>query len=352
MEQYKELLEKIYYNPLSPGSFGGATRLHREAIKINRDIKIEDVKNWLRKQHAYNLFKPRKLKFRRLPIIVDHLDEQWQADLLDMSWFKETNDGVRFLLTVTDVLSRYAWVVPLTDKSGQVVKKAMKSIFKSGRVPVKLQTDQGKEFLNSKFNSIMEKFNVHHFTTKDDQVKCAIVERFNRTLRERIYRYMYWKQSDRYLDALPDIVNSYNNSFHRSIKMSPAEVTTDNEPTVLKNLQQQQHQSAFVKDKLKGEEYVRIARKKGTFEKGATRNFSEEIFKIERRKKTPQKFIYHLVDLADEPITGLFYPEELVAVDEPSPYKARVLTSRTRNGRKQHYISFLGYPESFNRWIG
>ena len=110
---------------------------------------------------------------------------------------KSYNKGYRYLLTVVDVFSKYAWVRPLKDKTGGAVVKAFRSIFDEGRKPLRLQTDDGKEFYNKVVQELLRKSNVHHFSTSGD-AKASVVERFNRTLKSRMYRYFTAKNTLRY----------------------------------------------------------------------------------------------------------------------------------------------------------
>ena len=305
----QKLLNSIYYNPASAGSFGSIKNLVLEAKTILPNIEIKQIKDWLEKQKSYSLFKKVKYKFPRLRTLTNEIDEQWQADLMDVSWYADKNNGTRFLLVVIDLFSRYAWVRPLKNKSAEAVVKAMKSIFREKRIPKKMQTDQGKEFKNKHFKQLMSEFNINFFTTTDDTVKCAIVERFNRTLRSRIYRYMYHVNSTRFIDALDDIVQGYNNNFHTSIKEIPSNVNKENEAKIART--QKESKIKNMKDKHKGVTSVRLAIKKNIFDKGSTKNWTNEVFKIVSRKKTPTTYIYKLEDLDGEPITSIFYPDEL-----------------------------------------
>ena len=289
-----------------------------------------------------------------MTILVDGIDEQWQADLLDLTWFSRFNDGVKFLFVVIDCLSRYAWVEPLKDKSALSVVAGFEIILATGRKPKKLQTDQGKEFVNANFNRLMKREGIHFFTTTDDQIKCAIVERLNRTLRNRIYRYLHYKNSHRYIDDLQKIVTGYNNSFHRAIKMKPSQVCSENVTEVKLNIKKTYKQKPHHKKAIEVGKTVRIARKKGTFEKGATSNWTEELFKVAKNKKTPSKYIYKLVDLDGEPITSIFYPEEVSEVKEKNVYKIEKVLKTGRNPltrKTEYFVKWLGYPSKFNSWI-
>ena len=155
----------VYFSSTSPGAFGGKLRFLRELRKTYPKLTNRQAEAWLKKQDTYNLFRPVRRKFTRLPIIVSHLNEQWQADLMDVSWYKRYNDGVRYLLTVVNVLSRYAWVEPLRDKSSTSIIKAFERIMTAKNKPDKLQTDQGQEFKNKFFQEWLAKRGVSFFTT-------------------------------------------------------------------------------------------------------------------------------------------------------------------------------------------
>lgn len=350
----EQSLKQIYYNPLNPGSFGGIKRLFDTAREIMPDITYKQVHDWLLEQSTYNLFKKSIKKFPRLPILVDSIDEQWQADLMDMTWLAKYNDKHRYLLAVIDCLSRYAWVEAVPDKSAQTIKTVFIKIMETAkRKPKKLQTDQGKEFVNSILKAHFKSLKINHFTSTDDVIKCAIVERFNRTLRTRIYRYMHYEQSRRYIDALVDIVDGYNRSFHRTIGMAPINVTKENEKEVIARIQRNQRRIKINYKPYEINQYVRITRAKGRFEKGATTNWTDELFKINWVKRTPQGYIYKLVDYYDEPITSIFYHPELINVINPRLHEIEKIIKERINPqtkKKEYFVKWSGYPDEFNSW--
>ena len=290
MDDVEATLKSIYFDPKNIGSFGEVNKLWREARKIHPEISKLKVQEWLASQDSYTLFKQIRRNFLRIPITVNHVDEQWQADLLDMSWFARYNDHVKYLLVTIDLFSRFAWIRPLKDKSATSIIQAFDLILSEGRKPLKLQTDQGKEFVNSMFKQYCKDKEIEFFTTTDDTIKCAIVERFNRTIRTRIYRLLHHKNSHRYIDDLKDLVTSYNNSFHRSIGRSPSSVNPLNKEKVAA-FAKKTRKIKTSKAKFTVGDIVRISRKKGTFEKGTTSNWSQELFKIIKRLKTPQGYI-------------------------------------------------------------
>ena len=102
----------------------GILPLYKAAKKISKKIQLDNVKRWLRKQQMYTLHKPIRRKFGRLKTVAAGIDYQWQADLADMSSTSKFNDKYRFLLCIIDVFSKYAWVVPIKDKTGKTLVHA------------------------------------------------------------------------------------------------------------------------------------------------------------------------------------------------------------------------------------
>ena len=146
---YKSL-DKLYYSPNGSGSFGGVQRLFKaakaEGLKVNEKL----IQNYLSRQATYTLHKPARKNFKRNPTVVGGIDNQWQADLADMKALSKANSGIKYLLTVIDVFSKYAWVIPVKSKSGSDILNGFRQLLKISkpRKPEKLQTDAGKEFLN------------------------------------------------------------------------------------------------------------------------------------------------------------------------------------------------------------
>jgi transposase InsO family protein len=125
----------------------------------------KEVKEWLQTQDVYTLHTPTRRRFPRRQVVVYGTDHQWQADLVDLGKLASYNKGFKYLLTCIDVLSRYAWVVPLKDKTGKTLKEAFQVIFKTGREPIRLQTDRGTDFTNRIFQKFLKENDVHFFTT-------------------------------------------------------------------------------------------------------------------------------------------------------------------------------------------
>lgn len=350
--------ENSYYDPVHPASYSGAR--HLISIKKNKPINVYD---WLSQQDAYTLHKPVRRQFPRLHYNVDNIDDVWEADLVDVRSIKNYNDNVAYLLTVIDVLSKFAWVEPLPDKTVHSVTEAFKRIFErsEGRSPVYLQTDKGKEFVGKELQTFLQKAEIRFRVTRNPDIKAAIVERFNRTLKERMWRYFTHRNTRRYIDVLEKFTYAYNHARHSSIKMQPAAVTLYNANVALENMTnaavKQREKRRHTKVKYNRGSYVRISRTKGTFEKGYERNWSEEIFQIAKVTTRQGIQIYELRDLEGELIDGFFYTEEITPVHEKrltadQDFKIdRILRTKGRGAKKQLFVSWVGYPSKFNSWI-
>ena len=141
-----------------------------------------------------------------------------------MELISKFNQGIRFLLFVIEIYSKYAWVIPLKDKKSITITNASQKISKeSSRIPNKLCADKGSEFYNRSIKSWLEK-NTKEMCSTHNEAKSVVAERFIRTLKNKIYMYMSPTSKNVYIDKLDDIVNKYNNTYHSIIKMKPADV--------------------------------------------------------------------------------------------------------------------------------
>jgi len=192
------------------------------------------------------------------------------------------------------------------------VIEAFEKILDSGGDCRMLQTDKGSEFVNSSFQQMLKRHNTYFYTSENEDIKAAVVERFNRTLKTKMYRYFTFKNTWRYTDILQDLVDSYNATRHRSIGMSPDEVTVANEAMVRSRLYP--IKSVAKKPRYATGDTVRIAVGRRPFAKGYTAKWSSELFVISSRLPTVH-VTYVLNDSLGEPIKGKFYEQELQKVE-------------------------------------
>jgi transposase InsO family protein len=337
-------LREIYYDEGHPSSYGGVNRL----AKAGNVSKLQAQK-WLKSQRTYTIHRPARKRFRTRKYQVSHVDQQWQCDLCQLDSLANKNKGHHFILTAIDILSRYAWARPMKNKTPEETIKALESIFiTDGRTPKYLQTDQGKEFENRKVAAFLKKYGVEQFSVKSP-VKAAMVERFNRTLKTRMWRYFTHKGTQVWLDVLPKLVDGYNHSIHRSIKCAPADVNHENASEVW--LHQFGNNKKPKRSKFKIGDVVRISKQKAVFDKGYIKNFSEEVFVINSVNMKVHPVMYQLRDLKGEILEGKFYNEELQSIDHKDEIYMieKVLRKRKRGSRTELLVKWLGYPET--SWI-
>lgn len=297
-----------------------------------------------RRQIVNELHKQARKNFKRRRVIIKGIDDLWQADLVEMGTYSTYNNGYRFLLTVIDTFSKYAWAVALKTKNASDVTKAMKKVFESGRKPRNLQTDDGKEFFNKEFNNLMKQNNINHYSTFSS-LKASIVERFNRTLKNMMWKEFSLQGSYKWIDNYEKLLDLYNNKVHRTIKMKPSEVSTSNEHSILQTVFSPL--KVYSKPKYCVGDYVRISKYKHVFEKGYTPNWTTEIFKIHKIQNTyPSTYI--LEDYQGNIIKGAFYKEELSKSRYPDTYLVEKVLKKQGN---KVYVKWLGFSNDHNSWI-
>ena len=302
-------------------------------------------------QLAKELHKPKRKHFRTIPVIVKYPHESWQADLADMSHLKRWNKGHTFLLCVIDTFSKFAFARPLKSKRAQDVHDAFKDILLESNVdpPRFLQSDAGGEFFNAIFQKLMSKHGITHYFTHSDK-KASIVERFQRTLKSRMYKAFTQNNSLNWISILPELIYDYNyRTKHSTINAKPIDATKPkNAKTIHQNiLASRRRRQSSSKPKYRAGDFVRVSRKKNIFEKSYTPNWTEELFKIYRVQMTRPR-TYKLQDLLGVPIGGTFYAEELQKTK--IPHYARIEKVIRRKGNMAR-VKWKGYDSRFNEWI-
>ena len=162
--------------------------------------------------------------------------------------------------------------------------------------------DQGSEFYNNSLKEFLKINNIEMYSTYSEG-KSVVAERFIRTLKNKIFKLMTAVSKNVYFDVLGDIVNEYNNTAHRTIKMKPIDVMDDSYVEYNEDFNKKD-------PKFKVGDHVRISKYKNIFAKGYTPNWSEEVFVVSKIKNTVP-WTYVVNDLNGEKITGSFYEKEL-----------------------------------------
>ncbi|XP_067216681.1 uncharacterized protein [Linepithema humile] len=275
----------------------------KEAVSLERRSLVDEL-------HA-----PARRNFTRRPVVVKGYDDLWQADIVEMRPYSRSNGGCNYILTVIDVLSKYAWAIPLKTKGGIKTSKAFSAIFRE-RIPKNLQTDHGKEFYNRDFQNLVKKHGINHYSTYS-VIKALVVERFNRTLKNEMWKFFTLTGSYRWIDDLPRLVSEYNGRKHRTIGMRPIDVT----PEIAKGLLSTVYGN------------IKIA--------------SPAKFRIATVQRT-NPVTYLIKDYRGDPVAGGFYEHELLKTAQPDVYLVEKVLRRKDDNV---FVKWLGFDNLHNSWI-
>ena len=237
----------------------------------SRGIDVATEPNY---QLANELHSQNCRKFKRRKVYSSFRDNITGADLADMQSRSTYNKGFKYLLCAINLFSKYVWVVSLKEKRGISIVNAFQKIVSKGRKPNKICVDQGGEFYNKLFKRFFKINNIEMYSPYNEG-KYVVAEIFIRTLKNKIFKHMTAVSKNVYFDVLDDIVNKYNNTVHRTIKMKPIDVISDS--------------YAEYSDR------VKISKYKNIFAKGYTQNWSEEVFVVSKIKNAA-KWTYMISD--------------------------------------------------------
>ena len=257
-----------------------------------------------------------------------------------MQAFSKFNRGFKYLLAVIDVFSKYGWLIPLKDKTGKSVASALKTIFEERKLE-KMWMDKGKEFYNKDVKDLIELYST------ENEEKSSVVERWIRTMKEKMWKYFTANSTNNFINVLSDLVKEYNNTRHSSIKMTPIKASKkENELTVWRNLYPEHLEIYDIKPKFFVGDKVRISKKEKTFEKGYTTRWAEEVFTIVEVKRT-QTPTYKIADLNGEEIKGSFYEPELQKTNQEIFRIEKVI----KRGKNKSLVKWKGYSNDFNSLV-
>lgn len=294
------------------------------------------------------LHKPVRKNFPRRCTVLKGIDDLYQADLVEMGKYFKINKGYRYLLTIINCFTKYADAVPLKNKEAINVANAMNIAIKRNNFKIKhLQTDDGKEFYNKEFTKIMKNYNINHYSTNSDK-KASICERFNRTLKTKMFKIFSLRGSYLWIDIIGKVLKEYNHTNHRTIGMKPVEVNKSNEKMVLKRIKRN---TTPLKEKKPPKRFVlgdmvRLSKYKNIFSKGYLPNWTNEIFEVYRVQPTTPK-TYLLKDCKGEILRGSFYGHEMLKSNTGNVYLVEKILKRKKD---KVLVRWLGFDESHDTW--
>ena len=175
---------------------------------------------------SQELNKPTINKFPRKKVIVNHINEIHNTDLVDMTQYSKINKGYKYIFTNIDVFSKYAYAFPLKSKKIQDIKPCFEKLFKKNK-PKYIWSDEEPSFFSKEMQKFFKDNNVKIYHT-NSHLKAVVIERFNRSLRELMMKEFVKNNNTVWYNILPKLIKIYNNRHHSTIKMALIEVNKNN----------------------------------------------------------------------------------------------------------------------------
>ena len=307
-------------------------------------------------QLGLELMRPAKKKYPRRQVVTSGADDIFGADIADFSYFADQNDGYKYWSVFIDCFNRFAWVIPMKDKTAATTLKSIEQCFKqnNGVACSKLWCDKGGEYYSRATEKWAKSHDIVIYSTYSES-KSVMAERLIGTLKRMVWIRFMTEHTRRWIDILPEIVDQYNNTVHSSIHMTPTQARTKKGNAKLMKEQENMDLYTSPGDPLAQKfhlgDYVRISRVKGIFEKGSSANWSTEVFTVHTIIYS-NPVTYHLADYNNEVIEGSFYAQELMKTEKPDLFVIEsILKTKTVKKKKMLFVKWLGYPASANSWI-
>ena len=367
-DEEDRILTDVYYNLRSPVAFSGMQKIYKFLkMKGVDSIKPRKLKAWLSRQEPYTSHHLTRRRFQRPRVIAFSLNYQWDSDTANMSSYREHNDGYSHFVVFIDIFSRFLYTAPMKTLTGREMVYVMNDLFQNTTdKPKNLRSDQGSEYKNNQVKKFLRDNRVNHIFTYYE-TKANYAERVIKTIKLKIAKYFTDKETYRWIEILTDLTYGYNQSYHRSIKMTPQEAKEKNNYQVWKNQyapklnskgkkikSSNKDQSSRHQYKFKLGDKVKISHIKKTFDREYSEKWSGEIFTVVERKRNQNIPMYKLKDYNNEVIESYFYEPELqlAYMDSNVVYKIEeILKKRKRHGIPEVLVKWKGWPVKFNSWI-
>ena len=344
--------EFLDYHSNKPWSYGGRYRFYESG-----KAKKNDIDKILNRSDIYTRFRRHRRPKKYSPVFVYKRRELFQSDVVFFTNkdLVDANNGFKYLFTTIDVFSKKAWVYPLKQNTCKNIMNCFQDILsKCGEQPERLNTDRGSEMICKSFRDYLKQKQIHHYLSYSLR-KCPVIERFNLTIQNLLYRIMAQNRSYKWTKFLDNAMEIYLNRKHRTIKMSPIEGDKKkNESIVREHFLKKYFKAGLKKSspKYKIGDTVRIWKEKNTFDRGYAEQFSREYFTIDIVKTNLPVPRYVLKDSVGENITGSFFEDEIILYTPSEFFDVEVKKERWRGKKKEYLIHYVGYPSHTDRWVG
>jgi len=295
----------------------------------------KEIKEFIKNQEVSQLHAPvQKVKQNLKHITASSPNEIWQIDLLDYQKYSRQNQGFKYIFICVDIFTRQARASPIKNKTTPKTEEAFK-IFTAHEQPKVIYSDDGNEWKGEFKEQINKKNIIQIINDYGDHNSLGIIDRFSRTIKTMIAKYMTANNTKKWVDELPRLIELYNKTPHSSLdSVKPVNATQKENVTKIGTINWGKREHNIQVDKkintINEGDHVRVQRLKGTFEKGYTITYTKEIYKVV--KTTPQK-----AELEDG---NSYKKNKLMKVETPTPKAPEIIKAyvRTSQGVKQRII--------------
>jgi len=356
-----ENLEKIYKDIKYSGSLSSVDKLYNDIKKSGISVKKSDVEKYLKGKPSYTLHKVTRKKFKRRRYLVAYPGHTICSDVAYLQEYKKSNDGVGYIIVFIDLFSKYLTVFPLKSLKAVTLSPILDYFFKNSIHKYrKIFTDDGQEYLSKEVKNIYDLHGIFRYTTYSKEIKVSVAERVIQTIKNKIVRYITEYNTERYIDVLEDIVNTYNSTNHRGLmNKTPIEIHLNHDKKLSMKFAQKLYKRHFqsikpVRNNLSSGDNVRLktaASSQAKFHKHHFIQNTREIFVIDRVNDDHIPTTYSIKDLEGEKIQGIFYREELIPVTDGKLYNIEIIKKRRKNKKLEYLIKYTDYPNSKPEWI-
>lgn len=274
-----KIIEETYIEFNLPSVDKLYTILKKQGHNISKD-KIKSFIDKLNEQQLTKQTKEDKNKFGS--IVAFHPNKNFQIDIFDLSKYSSYNKNFKYIFVMIDIFSRMVYAIPLKNKDIDSTTKAIGDIIKKNKLqPNSIMSDSDSSFLGSKFQTLLDKNNIHHDTVIiDDHHALGIIDRFARTLKTIFTRIFLRNKTKNWIDDLDNVISAYNKTPHSSLNnIAPRDASEQDNQDIIFKINQEKNKKNTHESDLSKNDLVRI-KITGLFKKGTDPTFSDEVYKV------------------------------------------------------------------------
>jgi hypothetical protein len=346
-----DYLASKYFDTKHPGSFSGINKFfhHLDKSRVNK----QQVSEWLARNETYSGYREIRRRFKRPVVIVSGKFSQIDSDVAHLAQYKTENRGYSYFVVCVDILTRVVMVEALKTTTGEEMLTVLKRMFKKHK-PKTLRTDRGSEYIGKKVQNWLKRSSIKYMKT-DHEVKANYAEIIIKNFKNKIIKSMFKRQSNQWIDLLQDIANSYNDTKHRSIGITPNEALAMDEAKLWRlNYLRKIKSPEKITFKFQIGDVVKISHLARKLQRHYDRKWSFENFIISERLRNQYIPMYVIKSWNNDPVLGKFYSNELqkVIVDHNTVYNIeKTLKRRRRNRVTELLVRWQGWGPDYDSWL-